>query len=183
MIIRALTCYIVLALAACASKYPPIENVQVSAYTLGPGDELRVTVYRLDELSNLYVVSDTGLVSLPLLEPINAAGKTLIELEQEIETAIASRALVREPSVTAQISKYRPFFIVGEVQRPGQYSYVPNMSVLTAMSIAGGPTFRANTDKVVITRLSEDGQSVSGRARMETRVLPGDTINVYEGWF
>ncbi|MGF1544238.1 MAG: polysaccharide biosynthesis/export family protein [Parvularculaceae bacterium] len=182
MILRALIGLAAIALSACSTSYPPLEEAAASPYRLGPGDEIRVTVFRLEELTNTYVVSDTGAVSLPLLRPIRAEGKTIAELESELEAAVASKDLVREPSVTAQVSKYRPFFVVGEVQRPGQYPYVPNMTVLTAISIAGGPTFRANTDKIVVTRII-DGRSQTGRARSESLVLPGDTINVYEGWF
>ncbi|MEL7491274.1 MAG: polysaccharide biosynthesis/export family protein [Pseudomonadota bacterium] len=151
-------------------------------YTLDSGDQLRVTVYRLDELTGDYIVSDTGSISLPLLDPIQARGKTVEQLENDIEGRISEKSLIREASVSAQIQKYRPFFIVGEVNRPGEYSYQPNMSVLTALSMAGGQTFRANTDRISITR-TVDGQITTGLVSPGSRVLPGDTIRVYEGWF
>jgi polysaccharide export outer membrane protein len=95
---------------------------------------------------------------------------------------LEGRELAVKPSVSAQVQKYRPFFILGEVQRPGQYPYVPGMSVLTAVSIAGGYTFRAETQYAAITR--QNGEKIiKGRARQQTPVLPGDTIYVYEDWF
>ena len=171
-----------MALAGCATMPPPLAEVQPGPYRLGPGDEVRIDFYRLTELSNTYVVADTGKISVPLIAPVQATGKTVNELEQEIETAIVSNDLLRNPDVSVQMNKYRPFFIVGEVQRPGQYDYQPNMSVLVALSIAGGPTFRAETDRVIITRRTEDGY-VRGVARPSSLVVPGDTIEVKEGWF
>jgi polysaccharide export outer membrane protein len=171
-----------LLLAACASKVPPLVEAEPAPYRLGPGDELRIDVYRLDELSNTYRVSDAGVISLPLLDAISVNGLTVEEVEREIENSIRLKALVREPSVSAQISQYRPYYVVGEVIRPGQYPYMPNLNVLTALSAAGGPTFRANTKKVIITRMI-DGELVSGKADLHSLVLPGDTIRVQEGWF
>ncbi len=169
--------------SACATaSLDTLPEAQAGPYRLDAGDELRVSVYRLDELTGAYIVSDTGTISLPLLEPVEARGKTVEELELEIERRIADKSLVREPSVSAQVQKYRPFFIVGEVNRPGEYAYSPNMTVLTALSMAGGQTFRANTDRIAITR-TIDGQVVSGTVALNSRVLPGDTIRVYEGWF
>ncbi len=169
-------------LAGCASKLPPLPEAQAGPYKLGPGDEVRIEFFRLTELSNTYIVSDTGVISVPLIDPIAAGGKTIVELEQDLEREIKANNLLRNPDVSAQVSKYRPFYIVGEVQRPGQYDYQPNMSVLVALSVAGGPTFRANTDDIVITRMTE-GELLKGRARPESLVMPGDTIEVKEGWF
>ena len=104
------------------------------------------------------------------------------ELQAQLATMIRARELVREPSVSVQVQKYRPFFILGEVQRPGQYAYVPGMSVLTAVSIAGGYTFRANKKRATIVRLVGT-ESIRGRALPETQIQPGDTINVPEAWF
>ena len=171
-----------LALASCASMPPPLPEASVGPYKLGAGDEVRIDFYRLKELSNTYVVADTGRISLPLIEPVLASGKTVDTLEREIEAAIIANDILRNPDVSAQVTKYRPFFIVGEVQRPGQYEYQPNMSVLVALSVAGGPSFRAKSDAVVITRLI-DNVYVKGAANLESLVLPGDTIEVKEGWF
>jgi len=169
-------------LAGCASTPPPLPEADAEPYLLGPGDEVRISVFRLTEMSNTYRVSDSGTISLPLLETMPVAGKQIEEVKAAIEAAITEKNLIYNPSVSAEIAQYRPFFVIGEVNKPGQYFYAPKMTVLTALSMAGGPTFRANTDKIVVTRII-DGKAVSGRARLDSLVLPGDTIRVYEGWF
>lgn len=147
-------------------------------YRLGAQDELRVTVLGLDSASNTYRVSDTGVISIPMLGSVPVAGKTVDEVQQAIETGLRSRQIVLDPKVSAQVQTYRPFFILGEVQRPGQYAYVPGMSVVTAVSVAGGYTFRANTKRARIIRDSRDAPATS-----TATVLPGDTITIPESWF
>ena len=171
-----------MAALGCATSLPPLPEQQVGAYKLGPGDEVQISVFRLDELSKSYVVSDTGNISVPLINQVSAADKTIAELETAIEKAIGEKNIIHNPDVTVQVAKYRPFFVVGEVQQPGQYEYQPRMTVLVALSIAGGPTFRAETDKVVITR-RVGSEFIKGVARLDSHVLPGDTIEVKEGWF
>ncbi len=167
---------------AAAERLPPLPDSVPSAYRLGPGDEVRVTVFGLDAATNTYVVGDTGTIAVPLLPLISAAGKSADELQAALVEALRARELVRVPSVTVQIQKYRPFFILGEVQKPGQYPFVPGMSVLTAVSIAGGYTFRADKKHVVVVRVV-DGKSTKGGAVPETPVQPGDTISIPESWF
>lgn len=176
---------LLLTVSNCASPVAdlqPIESVPLAGYRLGPGDEVRIGVFGFDSMSNSYLVSDSGTISMPLLSTIEVKDKTPAELETLIADLLRSKELAPSPSVTAQVQKYRPFFILGEVQQPGQYSYVPGMSVLTAVSVAGGYTFRANKNEVAITR----GAGVAakkGKAGQETAVLPGDTIFVYEQSF
>ena len=167
---------------AVAAKLPPISDAPTGPYRLGTGDEVRVGVFSLDAASNTYVIGDDGTISMPLVGLVKAQGKSASELEAGITAALRDKNLVREPSVSVQVTKYRPFFILGQVQKPGQYPYVPGMSVLTAVSIAGGYTFRAETKKATIAR-SAEGRTVKGQAAPETRVQPGDTIDIAEGWF
>ena len=152
------------------------------AYQLGAGDEIRVSVFGLDALTNAYVVGDAGTISLPLVSEIPVRGKTTRDVEVAIANSLREKDVVKNPSVSVQVTKYRPFFILGEVQRPGQYPYVPGMSVLTAVSIAGGYTFRANSKNASITRNIQD-KIVKGRANPETPVMPGDTVLIPESWF
>lgn len=160
----------------------PIAAPQISPYRLGAGDEVRITVYGFDQMTNSYAVSDTGTISLPLLPPLTVAGQTVADVEQAVGAALKAKELVNDPSVSAQVVKYRPFFILGEVQRPGQYPYVPGMSVLTAVTIAGGYTFRAEKKKAVITRPT--GNSIAkGSGEQTTLIAPGDTILIRESWF
>lgn len=170
---------------SCASplaSLPPIDSAAPAAYQLGAGDEVRVTVVGFDTLTNTYTVSDAGSLSIPMLSAVDVRGKTPSELETLLATELERRELAVNPSVSVQVQKYRPFFILGEVQQPGQYPYVPGMTVLTAVSIAGGYTFRAEEGGAAITR-QRDGQVVRGRATQQTLVLPGDTVYVYEDWF
>lgn len=180
--------FIAIALAllpACSSPetgMSMIPNAGQPAYHLGPGDEVRISVFGLDALTNTYVVGDAGSISLPLINEIPVRGKTTQEVEAMIASTLRDKDVVKNPSVSAQVLKYRPFFILGEVQRPGQYPYVPGMSVLTAVSIAGGYTFRANTGTASITRI--DGEkTIKGKAGQQTPVMPGDTVFVPEDWF
>jgi polysaccharide export outer membrane protein len=164
--------------ASSSASLDPIAATSPSAYRLGAGDEIRVTVYGLDTLTNTYAVSDTGTVSMPLLAPIQVQGRTVDEAAAAIADGIRAKELVNAPSVSAQVIKYRPFFILGEVQRPGQYPYVPGMSVLTAVTIAGGYTFRAEKKSASITR-----SGAKGRADPATAIQPGDTVQINESWF
>lgn len=182
MTARILAAFAAFLMAACATSPGPLPEASATAYVIGPGDEIRVSVFRLADLTNTYRVSDAGVVSIPLLDPITAAGKSIDEVRDEIEAAVKEKNLVLNPSVSAEISKYRPFFVIGEVTKPGQYDFAPGMNVLTALGMAGGPTFRASSDNVVITRIV-DGKAITGRVRLDSVVLPGDTIRVYEGWF
>lgn len=185
MIFRLVSLILLLFATACASdaaRIAPLAESGPAPYRLGTGDEVRVTVFGLDAANNSYVVGDTGTIAVPLLPPVPAAGKTVDELQAALAEAIRGRDLLRTPSVSVQIQKYRPFYILGEVQRPGQYPFVPGMSVLAAVSTAGGYTFRANTKGVVVSRASGSGVS-KGRATPETLVQPGDTITVLESWF
>ena len=119
---------------------------------------------------------------MPLLGAIQAGGLTASELEERISAQIVREQLRRDPSTNVQIEQYRPFFVLGEVQRPGQYPYVPGMSLKTAVAIAGGYTFRAEEDYAAVTR-SVDDRVIEGRALPTTAILPGDTIYIYESWF
>lgn len=154
----------------------------VTQYRLDAGDEIRITAYGLDAINNAYTVSDAGDISLPLIDNVQARGKTVGELQSNITRLLVERQILRDPSVNVQITKYRPFYILGEVKSPGEYPYRPGMSVLTAIAMAGGFTFRADQKNMTITRQIE-GRNVMGRARDTTTVQPGDTIRISERWF
>lgn len=178
--ILSLSASLFLATSACGNggDLQPLPTTAPSAYHLGAGDELRITVFGLEAMNNTYRVDDAGAIALPMLDPIQVAGKTVREVETAIADKIHDRQLVLDPKVSAQVQTYRPFFIAGEVARPGQYPYVSGMSVMTAVSIAGGFTFRANKHDVLITRAS-----TKGHGSQDTPVLPGDQIFVRESWF
>jgi polysaccharide export outer membrane protein len=152
-----------------------------AAYQLDAGDKLRVVVYGQEGLTNTYTIDASGCITMPLVGAIPARGRTPAGLAAEIGSRLRN-GYIREPSVAVEIDSYRPFFILGEVAAPGQYPYVPNMSVESAVAIAGGFTPRARRDRVTLTHT--DG---AGPARMAvplgTALGPGDTVQVGERWF
>ena len=150
-------------------------------YTLDTGDKLRIVVFGQDNLSNNYAVDAAGQVTLPLIGAVNARGMTT----QQLAAAIAARLkqnFIRDPSVAVEVEVYRPFFVLGEVTYPGQYPYVPHMTVENAISIAGGFTPRAYKSSVTVTRKI---QGVPARTGLPpySPVRPGDVITVGERWF
>jgi polysaccharide export outer membrane protein len=150
-------------------------------YTLDSGDKLRVVVFGQDTLSNNYTVDAQGQVNLPLIGSVPARGTTTSQLS----AAIASRlkqSFIRDPSVVVDVEIYRPFFVLGEVVFPGQYPYVPNMTVENAVAIAGGFTPRASKDKATVTRQVQ-GTAARYSLPLPMPVRPGDTITVSERWF
>ncbi|MGF6433810.1 MULTISPECIES: polysaccharide biosynthesis/export family protein [Bradyrhizobium] len=150
-------------------------------YNLGPGDKLRVVVYGQEGLTNAYAIDAAGAITMPLIGSVPARGRTSAGLAAEI-TARLRNGFIREPSVAVEIEAYRPFFILGEVQAPGQYPYVPNMTVESAVAIAGGFSPRARRDEVTLTHTDASG---AGRfvAPLGTPIGPGDTVFVGERWF
>jgi polysaccharide export outer membrane protein len=145
---------------------------------LQPGDKIRIDVYGEDKLSGEHQIDQSGQISLPLAGTIKAQGLTQSELEQGLSQKFRSEYL-KNPKVTVTITTLQPFYVVGEVGKPGQYEYRSGLNVLTALAIAGGPTYRASRSTVEIqrrgkTRMSEYPISAS------VPVLPGDVIKVPE---
>jgi len=151
------------------------------AYTLDSGDKLRIVVFGQDGLTNGYGVDAAGSITMPLIGAVRARGLSVAELSAAIEARLR-QGYIREPHVAAEIEAYRPFFILGEVSFPGQYPYVANMTVETAVAIAGGFSPRALRSNVELSR-SVRGQTVRNTAPVTTPVRPGDTISVSERWF
>jgi polysaccharide export outer membrane protein len=150
-------------------------------YSLDSGDKLRVVVFGQDGLTNSYGVDAGGNITMPLIGAVAARGLTPSELSGAIGARLR-QGFIREPHVAVEIEAYRPFFILGEVTFPGQYPYVPNMSVETAVAIAGGFSPRAQRSNVEISH-STGGQAVRRSAPLGTQVRPGDTVIVAERWF
>jgi polysaccharide export outer membrane protein len=152
-----------------------------ASYRLDAGDKLRVVVYGQEGLTNSYAIDAGGAITIPLIGSVSARGRTPAGLAAEI-TGKLRNGFIRDPSVAVEIESYRPFFILGEVAAPGQYPYVPNMSVESAVAIAGGFSPRARRDRVTLTHI--DG---SGASRivvpLGTALGPGDTVLVGERWF
>ena len=177
--------------ASSRGTYAPVSPEQVAyayaaathdaPYHLDAGDKLRVVVYGQEGLTNTYAIDAGGSITLPLIGSVAARGRTPAGLAAEISAKLRN-GYIREPSVAVEIESYRPFFILGEVAAPGQYPYVPNMSVESAVAIAGGFSPRARRDSVTLTHTDASGPR-RVVVPLGTPLSPGDTVQVGERWF
>jgi polysaccharide export outer membrane protein len=158
----------------------PAEEVD-GPYTVDTGDRLRIVVFGQEGLSNSYVVDAQGNLSLPLIGTIPARGHTTEDLSRNIADHLR-KGFIREPHVSIEVESYRPFFILGEVIAPGQYPYVPHMTVETAVAIAGGYTPRAYRWETHLDRRAGSG-TVRTSVPPLAHIKPGDTLTVKERWF
>jgi polysaccharide export outer membrane protein len=150
-------------------------------YLLDSGDKLRIFVYGHPNLSRLYTVDQSGMVSVPLIGDVPARGRTTRSLGRAIAARLGSQ-YVRDPQVTVDIAQNRPFFILGEVRNAGQYPYVSGVTVQAAIAIAGGYADRADERRVQITRRHSGGIVEKMDVPPDYVVQPGDTLYVYERW-
>ncbi len=176
----------ILPLVACSSEganLPPLSGSTVpkatydANYRLGPGDKLRVKVIGAEDLNGEYTVSDNGTVSIPLIGDVKAAGESRVTVERTIEKKL-SDGYLRNPKVSVAVLQYRPFYIFGEVSKPGEYPYASGMRVVNAVATAGGYTYRANQNFVVVSRNGQER-----RAAPTDIIQPDDVIKVPERFF
>lgn len=154
------------------------------AYTLGIGDKIRVTVFGEDELSGEYAVGPDGSLAMPLVGNIRASDRTPVELQAEIADKLSPEYIL-DPRVSIDVLTFRPFYILGEVNKPGEYPFsADQLTVAQAVAVAGGFTYRANT-KYVFVRHKDDQVEVrySIKDGAPVWVRPGDTIRVGERYF
>lgn len=157
---------------AAAATAPP---------TLQPGDKINIIVFGEDKLGGQYEIDQSGQISLPLSGTIKAQGLTQRELEQALAQKFRSEYL-RNPKVTVTVMSLAPYYMMGEVKSPGQFAYKSGLNVLTALAIAGGPTYRASRSTVEIQRRGETTKR-DYPISSAVPVLPGDVINVPERYF
>ena len=182
---------LLLSVAACQSasstgpRAPTTTEVEkqgaVAAYTLGNGDQLRITVFGQPDLSGQFEVDGTGSISMPLIGQVEALGLTTPELEKRI-VSILEGDYILNPRVSAQVINYRPFYILGEVNRPGEYPYTSGLTVLNAVAAAGGFTYRANK-KVIYVKSVDSNAEQAYELTTSTVVRPGDTLRIGERIF
>lgn len=161
---------------------PPLQPYAGGNYRLGVGDQVRIIVFGEDQLTGEFRVDDQGRIEIPLLGSVVAGGSTPSELGRSIGVQLKQRKFLRDPSVSVEIAAYRPFFVLGEVAKPGQYAYQPGMTVLTAIAVAGGYTYRAVTDYASIVRTRGES-ATTGKVSPASFVAPGDVITVFERLF
>src|ERR1700710_1373536 len=159
----------------------PMPVAYDAAYRLDAGDRLRIVIYGQEGLTNTYAIDAGGSIPMPFIRAGRGGGLPPAGLAAEI-TGKLRNGYIREPSVAVEIEAYRPFFILGEVAAPGQYPYVPNMSVESAVAIAGGFSPRAKRDRVTLTHTDASGSPPTA-VPLGTPLSPGDTILVGERWF
>jgi polysaccharide export outer membrane protein len=166
---------------AFAQAQPLSPAAAAGSYVLGPNDRIRLKVYNEADITGEYEVDSNGQVSIPLAGHIMAAGLTTKQLERSITSALA-KGIVRDPRVNVEVALYRPYYILGEVKKGGEYPYRLGLSVMDAVASAGGFTYRANENKVYLRR---SGAGVEEIYALDAPILvfPGDNIRVPERYF
>lgn len=173
-------------LSGCASTSAPpaggaVAPLPTGAYRLDNGDRVRVVVFSHEDLSGEFQVDGTGRFAMPLIGAVDAKGLTTRELETKIQQMYTDGQYLVQPQVNVSVLNFRPFYIMGEVNRPGSYEYVDGMSVLQAVSLAGGFTYRAAQGDVTIKRGGSGATAVP--VGPDQQVAPGDIIEVPERFF
>ncbi len=161
-------------LIACGPRYGDSIAEETGPYQLGTGDELRITIFEQPDMSGEFTVDERGELALPLIERVNANGLTVVELENMIRDALHPQYL-RNPRVNAEVITHRDVYVLGEVRDPGNYEYVPNMSVLEAVATAGGHTYRADEDSAELIRREGDKRQLM-TVPATALIRPGDTV-------
>jgi polysaccharide export outer membrane protein len=154
----------------------------VGDYHLDVGDKVKVTVYGEDDLSGEFQIDGAGNVDMPMIREVHAAGMTTKDFAHEVQDKLQNGHFLVNPRVSAEVTNYRPFTILGEVNKPGEYPYENGMSVLNAVALAGGWTYRADEQTVYVRRKGATHESAVS-ADDKTLVNPGDTIRVTERIF
>ena len=154
--------------------------VSSSDYVLGIGDKLKITVFNEPTLSGDFEVSSTGTIAMPLISEVPAANHTVAQVQAAI-TQKLSDGYMKSPHVNLEVLNYRPFFIIGEVMKPGSYNFVNGMSVVNAVAMASGYTYRADKDEITLKHGGVGGKEE--KVNEMTPVMPGDVINVPERFF
>jgi polysaccharide biosynthesis/export protein len=150
-------------------------------YVLGPNDRVRLKVYGEPDIAGEYEIDSSGQVSIPLAGHIRASGLTTRELERSISSAL-SKGIVRDPRVNVEVALYRPYYILGEVKKGGEYPYRLGLTVMDAIASAGGFTYRANENKVYLRRAGSTAEEVYA-LDAPVQVFPGDNIRIAERYF
>lgn len=155
-------------------------DLLAESYKLGSGDRLRINVFNEEDLSGEFQIDGSGNISFPLIGEIKALGLTLRQLEESLIKSLKEGYLVN-PRIAIEVLNYRPFYILGEVNKPGKYEYVSGINLLNAVAMAGGYTPRARQNRAKITRGTPE--VVINGADHSTLIMPGDIIYIEERFF
>ena len=169
----------------CIAAIIPISNLamadEIDNYRISADDQISVTVFNETDLSvNKVRVSGNGAISMPLLGQVAIEGHTIAEVEEKITTLLLEGYL-KKPNVTVTITEYRPFYISGEVKKPGSYPYKKNLTVEKAVALAGGFSERAS--RTAISLVSENDKRFVKAVALNDKIKPGDVITISESFF
>lgn len=172
-----------LALGGCVSSPPPLsaDAATRASYGLGPGDKLRITVYNETALTGEFTVTPVGTIAFPLIGDVAVQDATIETLRHALTTRLAD-GYVNDPRVSVEIMTFRPYYILGEVNKPGEYPYSSGLTLAQAVATAGGYTYRANKRTLFLRRAHAEERSVDLRGPAVS-VLPGDTIRIGDRYF
>lgn len=177
-------CAVALGLSGCGGtdRAPIATQVTVAEYPLQPGDRVGISVFGQDDLATESTIPPDGRLEIPLIGPVEAGGKTVAELRDDLTVRLNDGYLV-DPQVTVEVLKYRAISVLGEVTRPGRFEFEPGMSVQDAVALAGGFSRRAEEDDVILTRRFAGSEPIERTALPVTGLFPGDVIRVRRRWF
>jgi polysaccharide export outer membrane protein len=158
----------------------------LESYVLGPGDTIEIAVYGEADLSRTVTVKPDGAVSLPLLGEVKAAGRTTTQLAADLAKLYTK--YLRQPSVSVTVREFRVdrIYILGQVNRPGEYQLRPTAGILEVVASAGGPTIRADLAKVVVIRGRTEAlqlnllEAFATSRNLEVKLLAGDVLFIPE---
>ena len=167
--------------AAAAASAVALSPEEALTYRLGPGDKLNIITFDEPQLTGLFFVGANGMVSLPWIGDVPAAGRTESQLRGDIEARLKD-GYILNPQVSLQVMVFRPFYILGEVNKPGEYPYVSGLTVMAAVATAQGFTYRANKHSVYIKHPGQNGE-VKLPLTPATEVHAGDTVRISERYF
>jgi protein involved in polysaccharide export with SLBB domain len=175
-----------LLVAGCAASYGPVALYDGTvpegvSPRLQRGDKIKVTVYGEDNLNGIYEIDPTGVVSMPLAGQIRAAGRTKMDLQHEISRKLKSEYL-QDPKVTVEVAGFRPIYIIGEAEHPGELPYRPGSNLISAVTEAGGFTYRASKTYVLIKHAEEEVWH-EYPLTSQVAIAPGDIIRIPERYF
>jgi polysaccharide biosynthesis/export protein len=184
-VLRAAMVTVMIGLSACSpgSNLPRMSDTLPGPYHLGVGDEVKITTIGGDQLTGTFHVGDSGDVAVPFVGQVPANGLTTQEFAANIAQKLQDKKLFNHPDVVAEVMVYRPVFVLGEVTKPGKYPYIPGMTVLSLVSVAGGFTYRAVTGYASDVHTPYDGHPIEGRVVRSSLVQPGDVVTVFERTF
>ena len=151
-----------IAAAACGCSPAPTYNWRAEnalGYRIGPGDTLKVVVWKHDELSTQVAVRPDGAISLPLVGDVQATGRSASEIAGDVQQRL-HRFYQDDPPVTVQVQEVKSYkiYVVGEVNKPGEFAPSQEVTVLMSLSLAGGFTRFADPDRIVIVRRDSRGE-------------------------